>query len=101
MSDFSGVGLSGGEPTGVAAIQARIAQIQGLFGRSPASFSSALATATTDSTADGSTAATGGDAAAAAKALGLDPSVVAALKTSGTSGSRSAGSGTTAAKVIA
>src|SRR4051794_30053752 len=97
MSDFSGVGLSGGEPTGVVAIQARIAQIQGLFGRSSASFSSALATASAGSAADGSSAATGDDAAAAAEALGLDPSVVAALKASQASG----GGAGTAAKVIA
>jgi cell wall-associated NlpC family hydrolase len=100
MSDISGVGASGGEPTGVVAIQARIAQIQGLFGRSTASFSTALASASSGT----ASAATSDDAAAMAEALGMDPSVVSAFKAAGTSapgGSASANSGTTAAKVIA
>ncbi len=101
MSDI-GVGLSGGEPTGVVAIQTRIAQIQSMFGGASGSFSSALATATSgSSTADGSATASGEDAASMAEALGLDPSVVKALRASKASGTGSASSGTTAAKVIA
>src|SRR3712207_5577623 len=103
MSDLAGVG--GGEPSGVVAIQARIAQIQGMVGRSTASFSSALATA---STSDASaTAVSGDDAASMAEALGMDPGVVSALRTSGSSataatgGETSASSGGTAAKVLA
>lgn len=103
MSDLTALG--GGQPSGLASVQARIAQIQGMIGRSGASFSTALAGAGSGSaaTADPQTAAD------LASKLGLDPSVVSALGggtpaagASGAGGTAATGKGgTTAAQVIA
>jgi cell wall-associated NlpC family hydrolase len=79
MSDMTAIG--GGDGSGVAAIQARIAQLSAQFGMGGAgSFQSALSSASSV-TADGT------DTTAAA-ALGVDPSTVAA----GTSAAGGAGS---------
>ena len=113
MTDFSAVtGASSAEPSGISAVQARIAQIQSMLGGSTSSFSSALATAS-DGTDASTTSSDGTDAASLASSLGLDPSVVSALS-GGSSSSTVAGinsargvtatsrsGGTTAAGVIA
>ena len=107
MSDLTAIGAGAGaaEPSGIAAVQARIAQIQSMFGGSTGSFSSALASATDDSST-GTSSSDPTDAASLASSLGLDPSVVSALSgASGTSGTAATGGtaagGTTASKVIA
>jgi cell wall-associated NlpC family hydrolase len=102
VSDLTAIGTGTGaaEPSGITGVQARIAQIQAMFGGSTASFSSALASATDSSTSTGSTDTS--DAASLASSLGLDPSVVSgSSSTSATSATGSASGGTTASKVIA
>jgi cell wall-associated NlpC family hydrolase len=118
VSELAGIGDGAAAPSGVAAVQARIAQIQGMFGHpAAASFSSALdaasaATSADASATDGSDAGDTSSAASMASALGLDPSVVSALggssSTSGTAATGATGavggagsSGTKAAAVIA
>lgn len=94
MSELAGISSGGATPSGVIAVQARIAAIQGRFGAS-GSFSSALSAA---STAGGTTAggtAAGETDAELAKSLGLDPSVVAALAGGKSSSAPSASSGRT------
>jgi peptidoglycan DL-endopeptidase CwlO len=113
MSAVTGAGLTGagltgaGEPSGISAVQARIAQITSLFARSPGSFQSALnsASAATDSTALDENNPAGDSAASLASSLGLDPSVVSALTPGSASGASAvsaptAAGGTTASKVI-
>lgn len=110
MSDLTTIGSSGGadaQTSGVAAVQARIAQIQVMLGQGTSSFSSQLASAT-DSNAAGTASAdasadptTADGTASLASSLGVDPTALAALSGS-TSGvpSTGAGSGTTADQVI-
>jgi cell wall-associated NlpC family hydrolase len=89
MTDFSAVSSGAGEPSGISAVQARIAQIQSLFGGSNASFSSALAAAG-GSGADTASSTDTTDAASLASSLGLDPSAISALS-GGSSSSTVAG----------
>jgi cell wall-associated NlpC family hydrolase len=101
VSDLTAIGAGSPDSSGVAAVQARIAQIQSLFGGSTPSFSSALASASTDTSAStGSSTSDATDAASMASSLGLDPSVVSALAgASGSSGTSAtaAATGTSAA----
>lgn len=101
MSDLTAIG-TGTDSSGIAGVQARIAQIQAMFGTgSTASFSSALAAATDDGTGTDASDAT--DAASLASALSDGSGTAASVGTGATSSSSgvSASGGTTAAKVIA